>query len=752
MKNTQEDCILYVSTFPPRECGIATFSADLVNAIDRKFSSSIKSSILAMNRNGTNIYNYPRKVRYQLSDSNIDDYILLAKKINANDSIKLVNIQHEFGIFGGEYGSYLIPFLELLEKPTILTFHSVLPTPNDHFRQVVQALARKVSAIIVMCNTAKQILRNDYSITSDIYVVPHGIPYTPFLPSSIEKKRLGYEDNLVISSFGLLNAGKGYEYVIEALPEVVKQFPNLLYIIVGETHPVVRRQDGEQYRNLLESKVKELGLQKHVKFYNKYVTLKEVIMYLNASDIYISSGLDPNQITSGTLSYALGCGRPVISTPFLHAKEDVTPERGILAEFRDSNSFKEALLKLLTQPHIRQSMASHAYHQTRNMTWDNVAIKYKEIFDKYMDTATRYKNHLPKIRFNHLVKLTDSFGVIQFARTTLPDISSGYTLDDVARALIVSAMHYQKFNDNSKLKLMEVYLKFIKYVQDTDGRFHNIVDASKTILKDEWSEDAHGRTLWALGYLMSLSKIPEQFKKEAKELFDKSLGFNQCINAPRALCYSIEGYHYYNLYSPSPSNESIIRSMADQLLFLYDSNATEDWNWFEKMLTYDNAKLSEALFFAYLSTQEKKYLDIGVRSLNFLISVCFEKDIFLPIGQQGWYLNGRKRAYYDQQPLEASSMVQALVLAARVTQDKDYLQKASQSFNWFLGHNLSRQSLYNEVTGGCYDGLGRNSININQGAESTVSYLIARLALEEVLASQGFVPKNNHSISRAIQE
>jgi len=739
--DSEENCILFMSTFPPRECGIATFTQDLIKAIDNKYHPNVKSLVLSMNRNGTNTYNYPRKVFFQLNDSDIDQYIFLAKKINKIEKIKLVNIQHEFGIFGGEYGSYLNAFLEILEKPVIITFHSILPSPNIDFLRTVQSIAKRVNAVIVMNQKGRDILRNVYMIKKDIYVVYHGIPYVPFESGEKEKKYLGYKDKLILSSFGMISSGKGYEYVIRSLPRVINKFPNVIYLIVGETHPVVRKKDGEKYRNYLERLVKNLGLINYVKFYNKYVTLDEIIMYLKASDIYISSGIDPNQITSGTLSYALGCGRPVISTPFLHALEDVTQDKGILVNFRESKSFSTAIIKLLSRPDIRKSMAINAYHSTRRMVWENTAAEYIRIFNKYIDLERRHLEKLPRLKLNHLIKLTDNFGIIQFAKHTTPDQVSGYSLDDVSRALIVASLYFERTKNEKYLHIINTYLNFIKYVHE-EGKFYNFVNYKKEINKDSWSEDAHGRALWALGFLISMKNIPEDIKNKAISLIEDSYGINQRLRYPRAMCFTIIGYHYYDSSNPSLENKALIKELSNNLLEFYYNNSTKDWRWFEKNLTYDNSKLSESLLFAYLSTDNDKYLKIALESLDFLISVCYVKDFFCPIGQKGWYSRDGKRAYFDQQPIEASSMVQTLISAYKILENKEYLNKAIKAFNWFLGKNINNHSLYNSFTGGCYDGLGENTININQGAESTVSYLMARLCLDEFFSNDRIVVKN----------
>ncbi len=722
--------ILYMATFPPRECGIATFTKDLVTAIDKKFAPSIKSKIVAMNNDVTNIYNYPEDVIFEINNSDIQEYIDTAKKINEIEQIKLVNIQHEFGIFGGEYGSYLIAFLEILTKKVVVTFHSVLPNPNEKLRKVVEAISQKCSSIIVMTKTAVDILRNDYKLTGSIEVIPHGIPTMPFVSNTEEKTALGYKNKIILSSFGMMNPGKGYQYVIEALPEVISKFPNLLYIIVGETHPVVRIKEGEQYRNYLESKVKELGIQKHVKFYNKYVKLSEIIKYLQASDVFVCSNTEPNQITSGTLSYAVGAGRAVISTPFLHARDFITPNIGILTEFSNPSSFRDALIKILSDSKFKEKLEKNAYAYTRHMTWPNVALSYMTLFDKYMDLIEKSDNTLPKIKLNHLIRLSDDFGIIQFANNAEADISSGYTLDDNARALIVSCMHFELSGSKATLKRIRIYLKFIKYVQQEDGKLQNIVDSNKNIDKEIWSDDAHGRALWSLGFLLGSKSIPKKLKIEAEEIFKEAIKHANKISSPRAAAFAIIGLFFHNKYMPSSDSIEKMKKLGDHLLSIYRDNLSDEWKWFESYLTYSNSKLPESLFYAHLATGEKKYLDVALSSLDFLISITFETNFFAPVGQKGWYYKNGHKAHFDQQPVDAASMVQTLFLAYKLTRNKKYLNHAMIAFRWFLGKNSLNQIVYNETTGGCHDGIGIGAVNLNQGAESTISYLIARLTFD----------------------
>jgi len=721
--------VLYMGTFPPRECGIATFTKDLTTAMDKHFSPLIKSKIVAMNNNVTNIYNYSEDVIFQINDADIQEYIDTAKKINRISRIKLINIQHEFGIFGGEYGSYLIAFLEIIKKPVAITFHSVLPKPDERLKKVVQTLADKSECIIVMTKIGENILREEYGIKTDIEVIPHGIPAVAFVPSIEEKTRKGYKKNIVLLSFGMINPGKGYEYVIDALPKVVKKFPNALYLIIGGTHPIVRRNEGEQYRNFLEKKVKERGLEKHVKFYNKYITLKEIVEYLQATDVFICSNINPEQVTSGTLAYAVGAGRAVVSTPFLHAKELVTPKRGILANFRDSKSFANAIINILSDSNLKKDMEEDAYANTRHMTWDNVALAYNENFRRYIVLPKEYRLRIPKIKLNHLIKLTDDFGMVQFANITQPEISSGYALDDNAKALIVCCMHYSMVKDDSKLELIRKYLNFIKHVQQDDGKLYNLVDYGRKIDLEHWSEDAQGRALWALGFLISSKEIPKEMRNEAEQIFCKSLKIIRKIKSPRAVAFMIPGLYFYNKSKQSHGNINKIKKLSDYLVLLYKKCASDEWQWFEEYLTYANSKLPEALFYSYLATENQEYLDIAQSSLDFLNSVTFENEMFAPIGQDGWYFKNGKKAHYDQQPIDTGSIVQTLLLANRITKRKDYLEYAIKAFQWFLGRNSLNHVVYDETTGGCHDGLGKFSINLNQGAESTLAYLIARLSL-----------------------
>lgn len=455
--NQNKSWIVCLSTFPPRQCGIATFTADLTNAIDQMFEPSVKSKIVAMNLTEVSHFPYSDKVIFQISQSREEDYINAANKLNQLKKVKLVNIQHEFGVFGGEYGSHLLLLLKKLQKPIVTTLHTVLPTPDERMLNIVQAIMKYSKGIIVMTHSSKEILEKDYGLDPDrIQVIPHGIHNIPYRTSKNAKSVLGFSGKLILSTFGFLSPGKGVEYVIEALPKVVAKFPSVQFLIIGVTHPVVLGQEGETYRNFLTKKVHQLGLSNYVSFYNTYFDINKLLQFLEATDVYLSPSLNPNQTVSGTLSYALGSGRPVISTAFAQAKQDITSEVGILIDFKNPQAFTDAIIKLISNNELCLQMGKNAYFRTRHMAWENVAHSYLKYFSQFVPELTRGQRKLPSIKLEHLNKLTDNFGIIQFAKLTEPDLSSGYTLDDNARALVVATQHYIEsfYNGSSVLGLL----------------------------------------------------------------------------------------------------------------------------------------------------------------------------------------------------------------------------------------------------------------------------------------------------------
>lgn len=739
MTKSNTPCILYVSSFPPRECGIATFTRDLTDAVDKEFSPGIKSKVLAINDNGTSIYNYPRKVMLQINETNIEDYLNTANDINRLNQIKLVNIQHEYGIFGGDWGNYLLPFMELLKKPVVITMHTVLPRPQEKLKKLTQSIINRSAAVVVMTKTAARLLENSYGIgKSKIFIIPHGVHNITFPSKSKAKKKLNLSDRFVLSTFGMLNRDKGIEYAIEALPEIIKEFPNVLYLVIGATHPIVLKQEGERYRNKLKKLVVKLGLKDYVKFYNKYLSVPELIEYLKATDIYLSPTLNPRQSVSGTVSYALSCACPVIATANQYAKDVIEPNhRGILVGFRKAKEIEKALFDLLRDKQARKEMGKNAYFYSRHMTFQNVALSYFKLFNDLAKIVPKEKGKLPAINLSHIKTLTDKFGIIQFATHTKPDQHSGYCLDDNARALLGCAMYYKPNPSKNVLNLINIYFNFIKFSQKPNGEFHPFVNYNKTFNADEGeSEDSFGRAIWTLGYVASGGHLPDDFRKKAAKIFNKAVKSALNIKSLRAIAFVLLGLCLAEEKESDPGRLLLVKKLADKLAKGYLKQTGEDpkknWHWFENCLTYSNYKLPEALLRAYQITKDKEYLSVAESSLKFLMKISFEKGYFSPIGQDGWFFRNGKRSYFDQQPEDTASAVEALLAAYQITKKKDYLNKAKLSFEWFLGKNHLNQMIYDEATGGCYDGLGKYSINFNQGAESTISYFLARLAMDDV--------------------
>jgi glycosyltransferase involved in cell wall biosynthesis len=742
--------IVYLSTFPSRECGIATFTADLTAAMDDLLGPVIESRVAALNLDDVSRYSYSRKVIFQINQHSEQEYIKTAKSINDMNEVKLVNIQHEFGIFAGEYGSYVISFLSELKKPSVVTFHSILPSPDEKLKAIVRLIAEKASGLVVMTNLSREILIREYGIAEEkISVIPHGIHSMPYISSAKNKATLGLPKKVNLLTFGLLSRGKGIEYVIEALPKVVNAYPDILYIVLGVTHPNVLKEEGESYRKFLIKKVYDLGLSSHVNFYNEYVSVDKLLHFLRSADIYISTSLDQNQAVSGTFSYALGSGRPVISTPFAQAREVITSEVGRLVNFREPGSYGEAIMSLLQDSSLREQLGKNAYFRTRNMTWENVALEYSKLFSRYSSDIAGVSEHkkIPRINLNHILRLTDDFGIIQFAKLSLPDISSGYTLDDNARALIVACLCYGELGKAFKvvhpdkhkselLKRIEVYLHFIKFVLGDDCVFHNYVKPDRSINielnKKDNLDDANGRALWALAVAAAAEYLPDSVSDKAFSLLKKRIEMYKMFESPRSIAFCAKGICLLLKKIQEIEGKDLKELLVihcDKLVSLYRGASSEEWQWFEHYLTYSNAVLPEALILGHECTGNREYLDIGIKTLDFLIGKTFIDGTYAPIGQDGWHHKFGERRYFDQQPEDVSAMVYALATAHALTGKDSYRKLMHEAFNWFLGDNSLKQVVYDRITGGCYDGLGERNINLNQGAESTSSYLLARLAM-----------------------
>lgn len=735
MKRKSKNWLVTLSTYPPRACGIATYASSLNKAIEELYAPSCEQKIIAMNRDSMVRFRYPREVMFQIDQQREQAYVEAAEEMNAQDRVKLVHIQHEFGIFGGEFGSYLLRFTEKCVKPMVITFHTVLPTPPAAMRDVVLRLSRSVRRVTVMSQLAKSLLRDVYGVDEEkIDVIPHGIPPMPYQSSLREKAGLGLKDRTILLTFGLLSRNKGIEYVIEALPEVVKRHPNVLYLVVGVTHPDVVQHEGEVYRNSLVRRVRELDLAKNVLFYNEYVTSEELLIFLQAADIYVATSLDPHQAVSGTLSYALGSGRPVISTAFAQAKELVTDETGLLVDFRNPKAYAEAALLLLDDTQRRLRMGREAYVRSRQATWPNAALA---TFRTYAVCDPAFKSvemEMPPIKLAQLENLTDDFGIIQFANLLVPDETTGYTVDDNARALLAVTRYHEKFRKANILPLVGIYLRFLERAAQPTEKFSNYIIQDRTnrvdFSSEENPEDAQGRAFQALAYAAASSTLPERYRAEARKMVDGYLQAKSRFDSPRAAAFFVDGLHALWLANQDPALIAPLRRHCDHLASLYRDHRTDDWEWFETCLTYANSTLSEALLLGGKMTGDETYLEVGRKTLEFLISKTFRDGMYLAIGQKEWCLRGGKRSYFDQQPEDAAAMVRTLTVLSEIAPDERVTELRRQAFHWFLGKNMLGQTMYDRSSGGCYDGMGESSVNLNQGAESTVSYLLARLAME----------------------
>ncbi|MEI7509967.1 MAG: glycosyltransferase [Flavobacterium sp.] len=728
--------ILFITSYPPRECGIATYTQDLRNAIQEKFGHSLSLKVCALESKESH-FTYPDEVKYILKTQEEEDFVLFAKKINADKNIKMIFLQHEFGLFGGDYGKYLLKFMVHINRPIATTFHTVLPNPNKELKKVVRKMVDYSDNVIVMTNSSAAILKRDYGIADrKIAIIAHGTHLVASLNETHKKSRVHLADRIVLSTFGLLNEGKSIETALEALPEIIARFPNVIYLIMGKTHPEVKKREGEAYRDFLYEKVVALHLQNNVRFINRYLSLEDLMQHLQRTDIYLFTSKDPNQAVSGTLAYAMACGCPIISTPIPHAKE-LLEGAGLNFDFQNARQLAAATIKLLYNPELLDGMRLNALHKINPTAWQNSALAHIELAqNNFSRNSIPLQYEIPKLSLDHIRKLTTSKGMIQFSSIATPDLHSGYTLDDNARALIAITKHYEVTGDVDDLSLLTTYLDFILFCQQEDGSFLNYVDIEDNFMlknTNENLEDSNGRAIWALGELIAHDDIlNENLINKAKFAIEKSLNIIGKFHSPRAIAFAIKGLYFYNLHHENFRIKHIIIGLADNLVSKYRGISNKNWNWFEKYLTYANSVLPEAMLYASLCTGSPLYEKIAKDSFDFLLSITFQNNQIKVVSNQGWHLQGKSVNHYGEQPIDVAYTVLALNLFYKVFYKKEYLVKMNTAFEWFLGKNHLHQIVYNPKTGGCYDGLEEDHVNLNQGAESTVSYLMARLVFEQI--------------------
>ncbi len=737
--------ILFITSYPPRECGIATYSQDLVKALNNKFKQSFDIKICPLESQHEK-HHYGDEIEYILDIHQPNSFTSLAKAINANDEIAIVMIQHEFGLFG-EMKKEFHQFIKSLEKPIIVVFHTVLPHPDLFLKTEVEYITNVAVSIVVMTASSALILINNYKVpTHKITVIPHGTHLVPHLNKDVLKKKYQLQGRKVLSTFGLLSSGKSIETTLDALPAAIKNSPEILFLIIGKTHPSVVKHEGEQYREMLEAKVLHLGLQQHVQFINYFLPLPDLLEYLQLTDIYLFTSRNPNQAVSGTFAYAVSCGCPIISTPIPHSKEVLKEDAGIIFDFDNVQQLSKAMIHLLNDEQKRTKISLSGLHKIASTAWENAAIAHALLFEKIAKGKIHLHYNIPGINLNHVKKLTTGFGIIQFSNINHPDITTGYTLDDNARAMVAMCQHYVITKDESDIKYIALYLNFIKFCLQPDGHFQNYVDEQYrfTIQNGETNlEDSNGRAIWALGYLVSLQNIlPEVLIIEATITMSTAIKNINKIYSTRAMAFIIKGLYYSLIKIKNQDHVLLLKELADRMLQMYKHEQDGDWNWYESYLTYGNSILPEAMLCAWMVTNEPDYLKVAKKSFDFLLQKTFTAKRIKVISNKTWlnkdatFIEG---AEGGEQPIDIAYTIIALSKFYDVFKDKAYLVKMELAFSWFLGNNHLHQIIYNPCTGGCYDGLEENNVNLNQGAESTVSYLMARLTIEKDVINK---PKN----------
>jgi glycosyltransferase involved in cell wall biosynthesis len=734
--------IAVVGNYLPRQCGIATFTTDLCEAISTECGAA---RLFAVPVNDTESgYAYPARVRLALAQDDLSSYEQAADFLNFT-KFDLVCLQHEYGIFGGPAGSHIFALLRQLKMPVITTLHTVLREPSPDQRSVMEEIAALSDRLIVMSELSSQFLQEIFKVPrSKIDMVPHGVPDLPFLDPNFYKDRFGVEGKAVLLTFGLLSPNKGIENVIQALPQILSKHKNVVYIVAGATHPHVLRREGDVYRAHLQALAKEIGVEPNVIFHNRFVSPEEMVEFIGAADIYITPYRHEAQVVSGTLAYALGAGKAIISTPYWHAIELLDDRRGALVPFQNPDAIARKAIELLDAPAVRHAMRKRAYLYAREMIWKRVAQGYMASFEQARsdrmrdprvmfadETLAKCLDRLPALKLDHLHRLTDDTGMLQHATFAVPNYGEGYTTDDNARALVLTIL-LEQLGQTEPLALASRYLAFLGHaLNPANGRFRNFLSYARTWSEAQGSEDCHGRALWALGTVLGRSN-DQALRGAAGRLFEMAVPSVVAFTSPRAWAFALLGIQEYLDRFPADRDAQKMSSvLTTRLIEIYGANQSPDWHWFEDVLAYSNARLPQGILIAGRRNSDHEMISVGLGALHWLCEVqrCTGKDHFVPIGSQGFYRKGCEKARFDQQPVEAGGAISACLEAYRATGDDRWRKEAWSAFNWFLGDNDLQIALYDPTTGGCRDGLHPERVNENQGAESTLAFLIAQVEM-----------------------
>lgn len=728
--------IAFVATYPPRQCGIGTFTHSLAHAMKNNEDAENEIIIIAMTDNHE-VYAFPPEVKLTIHQEHQTDYLAAADFINRSGA-EVCILEHEFGIYGGQSGVYILPLLHRLHIPLIATLHTILEKPSYTEKAILQQICKMSDKLVVMSHKAIQFLEDIYEVPSDKIVrIEHGVPNIKF-DKTTSRAEFKLTDKKLLLTFGFVGRNKGIETVINALPQIIEKHPEVYYIVLGKTHPNVLRSAGEEYRNYLQRRIKTLKLDDHVNLLNEFVEEKELFKYLAACDIYITPYINEAQITSGTLTYAMGSGCAVVSTPYWHAAELLTQNKGRLFDFKDENGLADILNELLDHPETLKNIQKKAVAYGQDIIWPKIGDRYFQLAKRLISELTKPQSNkesaidlllLPPFSLAHIKRLTDDTGIIQHAKFGIPNLKEGYCLDDNSRALLMVCMAYKQKKNALALELMPVYMSYIHYMQNPNGTFRNFLSFNRNFLDEVGSEDSFGRTIWVLGYLMGHAPNDAYYQTARLIFFNAAPNFEK-LDSIRGIANTVIGLCYYLKTNPSDDEMKMcLLRMTEVLLAHFEKNKSENWNWFESLLAYDNGILPLALLHASQVLENKKAKVIAFEAMRFLTSHTLKDGYLSVIGNREWFVKDKERSIYAQQPIDAMAMVLMYHQAFVVTGERSYLEKLFTSFMWFLGENDLRMSLYDFETKGCCDGFEDYGVNRNQGAESSLAYLISHLTV-----------------------
>lgn len=751
--------IAVIGNYSPRQCGIATFTTDLCNALSALVKKSDNNLIAVVMDDIDEGYDYPDRVKFQIRANVQLDYIRAADFLNVH-KFDVAILQHEFGIFGGSNGAFIIRLVKNLRMPVITTLHTVLQDPSDEQRVIIQKLAKYSESLVVMAHKAHLMLKEVYGVAdSKIEFIPHGIPDTPFEESSHTfRNQLGLSEKKILLTFGLLSPAKGLEVMIKAMPRIVERHPEAVYIILGEIHPYIMKESGDSYLQGLYQLVNRLGMNDHILFRNRFVVVDTLIQYVTAADIYITPYVNEQQIVSGALAYATGMGAPVVSTPYWYAEELLADGKGRLVPFNDDHAMAKAINHLLDHEEERMEIRKKCYRFGRSMIWKEVSRNYLDLTGKVLTHTqdrtipqfaerpdARIVSELPDINLKHMRIMTDHTGMLQHAKYSIPDRSHGYCVDDNARALIVACIYYSLLKDKGMVPLIQTYLSFLNdSFNQENKRFRNFMSYDRRWLEAMGSEDSHGRSLWGLGTVVKCAPS-DSIRKMAAGLFSDGLPAVEDFTAPRAWAFTIVGLHaYLEVFGGDATARRLRTHLGEKLFDLFQKKSSDDWPWCEDVVTYANAKLSHALILAGQWIPNPEMFEMGINSLNWLLARQTATDGHLSIiGNSDWHTREGDLSSFDQQPLEVMSLIEACGEAFQATGEMKWIEEGRRCLSWFLGRNDLNMQIYDFETGGCCDGIQPTGVNANQGAESTLSWLISLLTMHKILEQEVFVKRES---------